>query len=103
MTVSIPPRLHHQRGCSCPSCDYWRRADADKGRASANASGKLVPDAIRDSLLDRARLVTDRSNELSKIADSMRRLHMDPLADELRTIAEELLEAASQQRAILGK
>lgn len=22
-----PPRLQHRHGCSCPSCDYGRRAD----------------------------------------------------------------------------
>lgn len=31
MTEAAPPRLQHQRGCSCPSCDYWRRADAARG------------------------------------------------------------------------
>lgn len=54
MTEAAPPRLHHQRGCSCPSCDYWRRADVAKGERTKRVWQACEHcHASRYSLLDR--------------------------------------------------
>jgi hypothetical protein len=48
MSEQAPPRLQHQRGCSCPSCSYWRETDARKAQDALKMQGYVNGKPVSD-------------------------------------------------------